>query len=149
MHHASKLALDAGIDMAMQDGYFQLTLADLVESGRVTEKQIDVAVARVLRIKHKLGLFDDPYRYSNVEREKAEIMKPENIESARDMARKSIVLLKNDKAVLPLSHEVKSIAVVGPMGDNRRDLIGSWSAAGKTCPSRPPRHCDRRPTRRH
>lgn len=130
MHHASKLALDAGIDMAMQDGYFQLTLADLVESGRVTEKQIDVAVARVLRIKHKLGLFDDPYRYSDVEREKAEIMKPENIESARDMARKSIVLLKNENSVLPLSDDVKTIAVVGPMGDNRRDLIGSWSAAG-------------------
>ena len=129
-HHASELALNAGIDMAMQDGYFQLTLADLVESGRVTEKQIDVAVARVLRIKHKLGLFDDPYRYSDVEREKAEIMKPENIESARDMARKSIVLLKNENSVLPLSDDVKTIAVVGPMGDNRRDLIGSWSAAG-------------------
>ena len=129
-HHASELALNAGIDMAMQDGYFQLTLADLVESGRVTEKQIDVAVARVLRIKHKLGLFDDPYRYSDVEREKAEIMKPENIESARDMARKSIVLLKNDDAVLPLRDDIKTIAVVGPMADNRRDLIGSWSAAG-------------------
>jgi beta-glucosidase len=129
-HHASMLALQAGIDMSMQDGFYQQTLADLVDDGRVNETMIDKAVGNVLRVKFQLGLFDDPFRYSDTEREKAEIMKPENIEAARDMARKSIVLLKNDNQVLPVSRSVRTIAVVGPMADNRRDLIGSWSAAG-------------------
>jgi beta-glucosidase len=129
-HHASELALNAGIDMSMQDGFYSQTLADLVEQGRVTEAQIDQAVANILRVKFQLGLFDDPYRYSDLEREKAEIMKPENIETARDMARKSIVLLKNDNQLLPISESIRNIAVIGPMANNRRDLIGSWSAAG-------------------
>lgn len=129
-HHASELALHAGIDMSMQDGFYHQTLADLVEQEKVTEAQIDRAVANVLRIKFRLGLFDDPFRYSDTEREKAEVMKPENLEAARDMARKSIVLLKNENQVLPLSSSIKNIAVIGPMADNRRDLIGSWSAAG-------------------
>lgn len=129
-HHASELALHAGIDMSMQDGFYHQTLADLVEQEKVTEAQIDRAVANVLRIKFRLGLFDDPFRYSDTEREKAEVMKPENLEAARDMARKSIVLLKNENQVLPLNSSIKNIAVIGPMADNRRDLIGSWSAAG-------------------
>ncbi|MFU8860143.1 MAG: glycoside hydrolase family 3 N-terminal domain-containing protein [Cyclonatronaceae bacterium] len=129
-HHASELALHAGIDMSMQDGFYHQTLADLVAREKVTIAQIDQAVANVLRIKFRLGLFDDPYRYSDVEREKAEVMKPENLETARDMARKSIVLLKNENQLLPVSSSLRNIAVIGPMADNRRDLIGSWSAAG-------------------
>lgn len=129
-HHASELAMNAGVDMSMQDGFYQQTLTDLVEQGRVSESQVDEAVANVLRIKFKLGLFDDPFRYSSVEREKAEVMKPENIETALEMARRSMVLLKNEKNVLPIDKSVKTIAVIGPMADNRRDLIGSWSAAG-------------------
>jgi beta-glucosidase len=128
--HASELSLKAGIDMSMQDGYFQMTLANLLEEGRISMSDIDKAVARVLRVKFQLGLFDDPFRYSDIEREQAEIMKPENIEAARDMARKSVVLLKNENNVLPLNDNVRTIAVVGPMGDNKRDMIGSWSAAG-------------------
>ncbi len=129
-HHASQLALKAGVDMAMQDGYFQLTLADLVEQGRVTEQEINIATARVLRVKFQLGLFDDPYRYSDVEREKAEVMKPENIQDAREMARRSMVLLKNEGNLLPLSKTTRTIAVIGPLSEARRELIGSWSAAG-------------------
>lgn len=129
-HHASQLALKAGVDMAMQDGYFQLTLADLVEQGRVTEEEINIATARVLRVKFQLGLFDDPYRYSDVEREKAEVMKPQNIQDARDMARRSMVLLKNEGNLLPLSKSTRTIAVIGPLSEARRELIGSWSAAG-------------------
>jgi len=128
--HASELALKAGIDMSMQDGYFQLTLKDLLEADRISMADIDKAVERVLRVKYQLGLFEDPFRYSDVEREKAEIMKPENIAAARDMARKSVVLLKNEDSVLPFSDNVRTIAVIGPMGDNKRDMIGSWSAAG-------------------
>jgi beta-glucosidase len=128
--HASELALNAGVDMSMQDGYFNLTLADLVRQGRVSERDIDTAVRRILRVKFQLGLFDDPYRYSDVEREKAEVMKPENIQAAREMARRSIVLLKNDGGALPLSDRTRRIAVVGPLSEARRELIGSWSAAG-------------------
>jgi beta-glucosidase len=129
-HHASKLAMDAGIDMSMQDGFYQKTLVDLVEDGRVSESQIDRAAKYVLRVKFQLGLFDDPFRYSSVERQEAENMKPENLAIARDMARRSIVLLKNDGKVLPINQDVQTIAVIGPMADNQRDLIGSWSAAG-------------------
>lgn len=128
--HATELAMDAGVDMSMQDGFYQRNLADLVEEGRVTEEQIDNAVANVLRVKYRLGLFDDPYRYSSVERQEAEIMKPENIETAREMARKSMVLLKNEDQVLPIGDDVETIAVIGPFADSQRDLIGSWSAAG-------------------
>lgn len=129
-HHASELAMNAGVDMSMQDGFYQQTLADLVEEGRISMQQIDEAASNVLRIKFKLGLFEDPYRYSDTEREKAEVMKPENIETAREMARRSMVLLKNEDEVLPVSESVNTIAVIGPMADNQRDLIGSWSAAG-------------------
>lgn len=128
--HASELALNAGVDMSMQDGYFNLTLADLVKQGRVTEQDIDTAVRRILRVKFQLGLFDDPYRYSDEEREKAEVMKPENIQAAREMARRSIVLLKNENQSLPLSDQTRRIAVIGPLSEGRRELIGSWSAAG-------------------
>jgi beta-glucosidase len=129
-HHASELAMNAGVDMSMQDGFYQQTLADLVERGRISEDQIDKAAANILRVKYKLGLFEDPYRYSSEEREEAEIMKPENIETARQMARESMVLLKNYNQTLPLDESVKTVAVIGPMADNQRDLIGSWSAAG-------------------
>lgn len=128
--HASELALNAGVDMSMQDGFYQRNLADLVEEGRVTEEQIDEAVANVLRVKYQLGLFEDPYRYSSAEREEAEIMKPENIETARQMSRESMVLLKNEDQVLPIEDDVETIAVIGPLADSQRDLIGSWSAAG-------------------
>jgi beta-glucosidase len=128
--HASELALNAGVDMSMQDGYFQLTLAELVKQGRVKESDIDTAVRRVLRVKFMLGLFDDPYRYSDVDRQNAEVMKPENIQAAREMAHKSMVLLKNENNALPLSKSVRTIAVVGPLSEARRELIGSWSAAG-------------------
>lgn len=127
---ASELALKAGVDMSMQDGFYQENLADLLDEGRISMDLIDDAVRNVLRVKFELGLFEDPFRYSNVEREKAEIMKQENLDIARQMARESMVLLKNENNVLPLSQAAKTIAVIGPMGDDRRDLIGSWSAAG-------------------
>ncbi len=129
-YQASELAMNAGIDMDMQDGFYHQTLADLVKQGRISESQVDKAVGYILKVKFKLGLFEDPYRYSSVEREKAEIMKPANIEAAREMAHRSMVLLKNDNEVLPIKESVKTIAVIGPLAKSRRDLIGSWSAAG-------------------
>src|SRR3546814_16741875 len=81
-------------------------------------------------MKYRLGLFEDPYRYSNEAREKATLYKPEFLEAARDVARKSIVLLKNEAGTLPLAASAKSIAVIGPLCDSKEDMIGSWSAAG-------------------
>lgn len=125
---AARLALDAGVDMDMQSGFYQL-LPGLVREGKVETAQLDEAVRRVLRIKERLGLFDSPYAYSNEEREKASTLTEEHLEAARDMARKSIVLLKND-GLLPLDKSVRKLALIGPLADDRVDLIGSWSAAG-------------------
>ena len=128
--HAGELAINAGVDMDMQGSVFNDYLAELVDKGKVSEKTINVAVRRILTMKYKLGLFEDPYRYSDPAREEEFLMTEEHIEFARDFSRKSIVLLKNENNTLPLTDEVKSIALIGPMADNQRDLIGSWSAAG-------------------
>ncbi|HEY8937419.1 MAG TPA: glycoside hydrolase family 3 N-terminal domain-containing protein, partial [Cyclobacteriaceae bacterium] len=127
---AAALALEAGVDMDMQAGFYQEALPDLVKKGIIKEELIDASVKRILRKKFELGLFEDPYRYSNVEREKATIMKPEYLEAARDIAKRSVVLLKNDKQLLPLSKTQKKIAVIGPLANARQEMIGSWSAAG-------------------
>lgn len=127
---AAALSIEAGVDMDMQAGFFQDALPQLVKDGKVKVSLIDDAVRRILRKKFELGLFEDPYRYSNTTREKATLMKPEFLAAARDVARKSVVLLKNDNHVLPLSKQMRKIAVVGPLAHSRRDMIGSWSAAG-------------------
>ena len=128
--HAGELAINAGVDMDMQGAVYNDYLAELVEEGKVSVATIDQAVRRILIMKYKLGLFEDPYRYSDPQREAELVMTEENLEFARDFSRKSIVLLKNDNDILPLSDDVSSIALIGPMADNQRDLIGSWSAAG-------------------
>ncbi|MEZ4983690.1 MAG: glycoside hydrolase family 3 C-terminal domain-containing protein [Saprospiraceae bacterium] len=84
-----------------------------------------------MRLKFALGLFDDPYRYSDVEREKQTVFSAANREAARDVARQSIVLLKNDQQTLPLSKQLRSIAVVGPLADSQSDLLGAWHADGR------------------
>jgi beta-glucosidase len=128
--HAGELAINAGVDMDMQGAVFNDYLAELVDEGKVSEETIDKAVRRILTMKYKLGLFEDPYRYSDPAREEKYVMTEEHIAFARDFSRKSIVLLKNKNNTLPLADDVKSIALIGPMADNQRDLIGSWSAAG-------------------
>ncbi|WJG08968.1 beta-glucosidase BglX [Aliiglaciecola sp. LCG003] len=127
---AGELAVNAGVDMDMQGSVYFDYLAKQVEQGLVSMQQVDKAARRVLEMKYRLGLFEDPYRYSNEEREKAEIYKDENLQAAQDVARKSMVLLKNDKQLLPLSKSGLNIAVIGPLADSKEDLIGSWSAAG-------------------
>lgn len=127
---ATAVSVKAGVDMDMQAAFYHLALPKLVKEGKVEEKLVDEAVRRILRVKFELGLFDDPYRYCSVEREKSEIMKPEFLADAQDMALKSIVLLKNENQLLPLSKSLKNIAVIGPLADSKRDMIGSWSAAG-------------------
>lgn len=127
---ASALAINAGVDMDMQAGFFQDALVELVKKGTVKEETINTAVRRVLHAKFELGLFDDPYRYSSEKRQEETIMKPEFLEASRDAAKRSIVLLKNSGSTLPLSKEIKKLAVIGPLADNKKELIGSWSAQG-------------------
>jgi beta-glucosidase len=127
---AAALALEAGVDMDMQAGFYNDALAGLVKAGKLKESLIDEAVRRILRKKFELGLFDDPYRYSSEQREKETLMSAANLEAARDVARKSIVLLKNDRQLLPLKKDTKTLAVIGPLAHARKEMIGSWCAAG-------------------
>ncbi|TVR17956.1 MAG: beta-glucosidase BglX [Balneolaceae bacterium] len=128
--HAAELALNANVDMDMMSNIFLEELPALVEQGIILEEQIDMAVARILDMKFELGLFEDPYRYSDYEREAETIMREDFLDFALEVAEKSIVLLKNDD-LLPLTEEKKNIAVIGPLGDNQYDVMGSWSAAGE------------------
>jgi beta-glucosidase len=133
---AAALALNAGVDMDMQAGFYQSSVAKLVKEGKVKQETVDLSVRRILHKKFELGLFDDPYRYCDAEREKATIMKPEFLSAAREISARSIVLLKNepltgkDKPMLPLSKAIRKLAVIGPLADARQEMIGSWSAAG-------------------
>ncbi len=126
---AGMLAIKAGVDMDMQGEVYFKYLKKQVEGGLVDEKLIDNAVRRILKVKFMLGLFDDPYRYCNPEREKRMIYAPEHLEAALDVAKKSMVLLKNDNQVLPLKKGEK-LAVIGELATSTRDMLGSWKAAG-------------------
>jgi beta-glucosidase len=130
LKQAGEQAINAGVDMDMQGAVYMENLAKSVTEGKVDIKRIDAAVKAILEMKYRLGLFEDPYRYADEAREKATIYKPEFLEAARDVARKSIVLLKNKDNALPLAASAKSIAVIGPLGNSKEDMIGSWSAAG-------------------
>ena len=127
---AGALALNAGVDMDMQGEIYFKYLAKQVKAGVVKEKQIDDAVRRILRVKFELGLFDDPYKYCSEAREKTSVYSKENLDAALDVAKRSLVLLKNDNGVLPL-HKGEKIAVIGELAASKRDLLGSWIAAGK------------------
>jgi beta-glucosidase len=127
--HAGELALRAGVDMDMVGGIFMKNLKKLLQEGKVTEAQINDACRRVLEAKYDLGLFHDPYRYNNEKREKEVIYKKEHLEAALDVAKKSMVLLKNDNNVLPLRKEQK-VAFVGPLVNDEWNIIGSWAASG-------------------
>jgi len=127
---AGALALNAGVDMDMQSEVFFKYLQKQVKAGTVKEKQVDDAVRRILRVKFELGLFDDPYKYCNEAREKANVYSKENLDAALDVAKRSLVLLKNDNQALPLRKDEK-IAVIGELAASKRDLLGSWIAAGQ------------------
>ncbi|WP_297332608.1 beta-glucosidase BglX [Flavobacterium sp.] len=127
--HAGELALRAGVDMDMVGGIFMKNLKRLLQEGKVTEAQINDACRRVLEAKYDLGLFHDPYRYNNEKREKEIINKKEHLEAALDVAKKSMVLLKNDNSILPLRKEQK-VAFVGPLVNDEWNIIGSWAASG-------------------
>lgn len=129
--HAAELSINAGVDMDMQGSAFLNEIAALVKSNKVSEVTIDNAVRRILISKYRLGLFDDPYRYCDKKREDTEIMTPEFLEFARELAARSCVLLKNENKTLPIPAEVKTIALIGPLADSKEDMLGFWSGAGQ------------------
>lgn len=129
--HAAELAVNAGSDMDMASGSYIKNLAELVKSGKVDEDKIDDAVGRVLKVKFELGLFDDPYKYSDEKREKERIYNSEHLAGVLDMAKKSIVLLKNKDELLPLSKDQKGIVVIGDLADDKNSPLGSWRLASE------------------
>ncbi len=126
---AARLALEATIDMDMMGGIYAGQLADLVRTDVIPEALLDESVRRVLRTKFMLGLFDNPY--ADPATETAVILRDDHVAAARDAARKSMVLLKNEGALLPLSEDIGSIAVIGPLADNQADLLGAWHTLGQ------------------
>ncbi|UOG76235.1 beta-glucosidase BglX [Hymenobacter tibetensis] len=125
----SALALNAGIDQDMVGEIFLKNLVQNLKDGTVKQEQIDLACRRVLEAKYILGLFKDPYRAVTDKRAKATMMNKQFIADARDISRKSLVLLKNDKNTLPLKKS-GTIALIGPLANRQRDMIGNWSGAG-------------------
>jgi len=125
---AGELAVVAGSDMDMEGRVYEEALEPLVAENKIEEALLDDAVRRILRVKFHLGLFEDPYKYSDAQREKEVLLAKEHLEAARDIARKSIVLLKNESEVLPLKKDVKSIAVIGPLADDTDSPLGNWRA---------------------
>lgn len=128
---AAELAVNAGVDMDMTGATYIKYLTESVKEGKVSEKSIDIAVRRILEMKFLLGLFDDPYRYLNEERAKQNTMTPEFMETARKAVASSVVLLKNDNQVLPITKESgKTIALVGPLMNDSINLNGEWAGLG-------------------
>lgn len=123
---AAKKAILAGSDMDMESYLYVEELEKLVEDGEVEEKLIDDSVRRILKVKYELGLFDDPYKYCSVEREKETLYNPKFRDDVLDMAKKSIVLLKNEDNLLPLEKSGLNIAVIGDLADDKTSPLGSW-----------------------
>lgn len=127
LRQAALMALTAGSDIEMQSNAYRAHLAPLIADGQLEVALLDDAVRRVLRKKFELGLFDDPYRFSDAAREQGTLGLPGHRQAARDMAAKSIVLLKNQGDLLPLSKALKSIAFIGPMVKAHKDNHGAWA----------------------
>jgi beta-glucosidase len=124
---AAQAAITAGCDMDMESRSYITSVAALVREGKLKVELIDDAVRRILTKKFQLGLFDDPYRFCDPRRERQQWNNPENLRIATDMARKSVVLLKNDNQLLPLSKQTKTIALIGPLVKSIRENLGFWS----------------------
>ncbi|WP_407370296.1 glycoside hydrolase family 3 N-terminal domain-containing protein [Carnobacterium sp.] len=133
LKEAGTLAFEAGVDMEMMSAAYSSELQGLIESGTVDEQKLDEAVLRILELKNDLGLFENPYRGANAQKEEQEVFSQENREAARMSAEQSIVLLKNEQ-ILPLKKDMK-VALIGPNGQTN-DLLGSWSWKGDTSETR-------------
>ncbi|OGX87039.1 glycosyl hydrolase [Hymenobacter lapidarius] len=129
---AAQKAITAGSDMDMESDAYRNHLAQLVKDGKVETALVDDAVRRILRKKFELGLFDDPYKFSDLKREKQVLSDPQHRVAARQMAEKSLVLLKNQNNTLPLGKQHRTVALIGPLAKSRRDLDGSWALNADT-----------------
>lgn len=128
---AAMAAFNAGVDMNMTDGLYNRCLEKLVRENCIDMNEIDASVERILRAKYALGLFEDPYRFLDNQRESREVLSASAMALARKAAASSMVLLKNANALLPLSKQTKRIALVGPLANNRAEVMGSWKARGE------------------
>ena len=126
---AAEIAINAGSDMDMESSIYINHLADLVKNGKIQETTIDDAVKRILKVKFELGLFDNPYKYCDEDYEKSTVGKPAFHEAVLDIAKKSIVLLKNDRNLLPLKKEAQKIAVIGALASDKNSPLGNWRLA--------------------
>jgi beta-glucosidase len=127
---AAQKAITAGLDMDMEGESYPKFLAKLVQEKKVSEETLNQAVRNILRVKFRLGLFDNPFKYIDEVREKETMLKPEHRALAREVATKSIVLLKNENGLLPLSKSLKTVAVVGALAESKRDMLGEWEMVG-------------------
>ena len=134
LRQAGLQAATAGVDMDMQGGVYQDWLAGLVKDGQISESAIDHSARLILNLKYDLGLFDDPFRYLDEKRETANTLTAEMLSHSMEIGMRSIVLLRNEAVagshVLPVGSAVKNIALLGPLADNRLDVLGTWHAAG-------------------
>jgi len=129
--HAAELAANAGSDMDMESALYVAELKNLVEEGKVQEALIDDAVRRILKLKFDMGLFDDPYKYCDVNREKTTVGHADHKTAALEVAQRSIVLLKNENNLLPLPKSGKRIAVIGDLADDKTSPLGNWRLAAE------------------
>ena len=129
-NHAAEMAVNAGSDMDMESSLYVEELVKLVKANKIDESLIDDAARRILKVKFELGLFDDPYKYCDEKREKEVIGNQKVHEAALDMAKKSIVLLKNEKNLLPLKKQGQKIALIGALAADKNSPLGSWRIAG-------------------
>ncbi len=126
-YEAAQAAIMAGNDMDMESRCYKNNLAQLVKDGKVPIERVNESVRRILRKKFEMGLFDDPFLFCNEQREQAVLNDPEHRKIARDIAKKSIVLLKNEQALLPLPKSIKTIALIGPLAKAKMQMLGFWS----------------------
>ena len=130
-YEAGELAMNAGVDMDMEGRVYIEELKSLIEDGKITEEQVNDAVRRILRKKFELGLFDDPYKYCDKKREEKLLLAEPHRKHARRVASESMVLLKNENNALPLSKDLSSVALIGPLVEGDQEYIGTWSARGE------------------
>ncbi len=124
----AKKAIKAGVDMEMVSESYQNHLKDLIESGMVDENLLDESVANILRVKIRLGLFDNPYP---IPYDENVILHDDHLKISYELAAQSLVLLKNENNILPIKKKIKSIAVIGPLADSPLDQLGTWTPDGK------------------
>ncbi|QOD62399.1 glycoside hydrolase family 3 C-terminal domain-containing protein [Polaribacter haliotis] len=130
LKHAGEIAINAGSDMDMQSGAYKNHLKEYLNEEKLDEERLNEAVKSILRMKFKLGLFDDPYRFCDENKEKQLILCEEHLKSATEAAKKSVVLLKNKDRVLPLKKTSK-IALIGPLANDTHHILGTWAAFGR------------------